>query len=134
MDAAGCAQLVTAWEEELNETSTDTVYDDHDPEKIFDFTKDIPLSPGFPIPGWIRPTMLDYARFMPSYLYDLCMNPAVDGEIFIPSALVNHWKREAERELPEGEWVSRNDLVEAWVFKVPHPSRLKIPLSFTSTH
>lgn len=118
MDAAGCAQLVSAWNEELNGARTDIVYDDPDPEKTFDFTKDIPLSPGFPLPGWIRPTMWDYAKIMPGYLYDLYTDPAVDGEIYIPSALINHWKKEAEKELREEEWVSRNDLVEAWAFKV----------------
>lgn len=118
MDALGCAQIVIAWEEELNGVKINTTYGDPDPEKLFDFTNYVSLTPGWTIPGWIRPTFLEMVRFAVLYVYELYTLPRADGSIYIPKALINHWRKIAEEELHEGEWVSRHDLVEAWVFMV----------------
>lgn len=118
MDAVGAGQLVIAWEEELNNTKVDIVYEDSDPKKLFDFTNEVCLPPGWSLPGWIRPSFWEFVRFAVWIVYELWAFPQAHGSIYIPNTLINHWKKTAEHELSQDEWVSRNDLVEAWIFKV----------------
>ncbi|KFY30704.1 hypothetical protein V493_01728 [Pseudogymnoascus sp. VKM F-4281 (FW-2241)] len=118
MDASGCAQLVLAWEEELSGAVTKSKIP-HDPDmaKLFDFTEKVTLDPDWSPPGWIQPSMFDYAKLLGWYTYLKYACPHAEGSIFIPKGLVQHWKSESEKELADGEWVSSNDLIVAWVFK-----------------
>ena len=118
MDAVACGQIVIAWQEELNNVKTNTAYEDGDPENLFDFTNDVSLTPGWTVPGWIRPSQLEKVRFGLFYVYEMYTLPRVHGSIYLPESLINHWRKTAEKELTSGDWVSRNDLVGAWVFKV----------------
>ncbi|PGH11996.1 hypothetical protein AJ80_06894 [Polytolypa hystricis UAMH7299] len=117
MDGLGCGHIVTAWEEELNGLPAAAIYDDPDPATLFDFTNDIYVDPKWTRPGWIRLTTWDFAKFFAFYLYESYWYPRVDGQIFITKALVDHWQKNAKKELPANEWVSRNDLVLAWAMK-----------------
>ncbi|CZR60865.1 uncharacterized protein PAC_10761 [Phialocephala subalpina] len=117
MDAVGAGQIVSAWEQELNNIKVDTVFEDRDPRELFDFTNDVSLPPGWTLPGWIRPSFWEFVRFAVWIVYDLWAFPQVHGSIYIPEALITHWIKIAEEKLSEDEWVSRNDLVEAWIFK-----------------
>lgn len=118
MDAVGTGQIVMAWEEELNRTKPNTNFEDFDPKKLFNFTNDVSLAPGWTLPGWIRPSFWELVRFAAWILYEFWAFPQVHGSIYIPEAMINHWKRNAEEELPKDNWVSQNNLVEAWIFKV----------------
>lgn len=117
MDALGCAQIIEAWEEELGEVAV-TPCENPSPETLFDFTNNVTIPPGWSPPGWVQVSNWEIAKVFASYFYELYRLPRFQGSVFVPNALVNHWRKTAAEELPEDEWVSRNDLVTAWIFKV----------------
>jgi hypothetical protein len=148
MDALGVAEIVHAWEEDLSDeamesNSHDTLGEtnvdceskdqkavlDTKPDEMFSFTKDIELDPSWAPPFWIK---LDIVRVM-TILWGMLSNwywyPSEYGCLYIPGHVIESWKRDAEKELEKGSWVSTTDLVSAWMCKV---SARSSPLSLSS--
>lgn len=118
MDALAAGELVKAWEFVFSASSPVPFYPDIDPSTLFQFTNNITVEPGWRQPGWITYTPLQLCKVLVPYLYESWRFPLLHGSIFIPSSLLSKWVREAKAEFTEkDEWVSRNDLVTAWIFK-----------------
>lgn len=117
MDALACGQIVTAWEQELVSPKSSIQYADSDPSTVFDFTEKVTLEEGWRPSGWLRINNWQMLKVGVPYFYERYNYPLIHGSVFIPSAIIARWISAASAELPKGQWVSRNDLVTAWVFK-----------------
>lgn len=117
MDAVACAQLVAAWKQEILVPESSELYVDTDPTRIFDFTNGIDVPAGWHPLGWL-PVFSWQALWTLCWKFLECYhNPLLDGSIYIPSAMVMHWRKIAVAEMQHQDFVSSNDLVSAWVFK-----------------
>jgi hypothetical protein len=117
MDAMGCAQIITAWEQELSKPNSSETFPDCDPCTIFDFTEEVTLEDGWLPAGWIAPSIFEVIASVGGFALEMYKYPRIHGSIYIPSSIVERWVKIAAKELEKGDWVSRNDLVTAWIFK-----------------
>jgi len=117
MDGVGGAQLVAAWKREIAEPNHSDIYSDTDPATIFDFTQDVDISGGWHTPWWPSTYSFGFLKGMLGKAYEAHYHPLLNGSIYIPSAMLTRWRKAAAAEMHDGEYVSSNDLVAAWIFK-----------------
>jgi hypothetical protein len=58
------------------------------------------------------------ARFISYFLADSIRYRSSRGLLYLPDSLVRSWVNRVNSDLDGDDWVSRNDVVSAWVFKV----------------
>ncbi|CZT10794.1 hypothetical protein WAI453_011119 [Rhynchosporium graminicola] len=120
MDAVSCAQLVAAWEQEIQHPDSCDLCSDTDPSRIFDFTEDIEIPSEWHPQGWLPLTIWSFWPALQGFAWTFIeryRHPLLDGSIYIPSVMMRRWRKLAAAELENRDFVSSNDLVSAWVFK-----------------
>ncbi|CZT46820.1 uncharacterized protein RSE6_07317 [Rhynchosporium secalis] len=120
MDAVSCAQLVAAWEQEIQHPDSCDLCSDTDPSRIFDFTEDIEIPSEWHPQGWLPLTIWSFWPALQGFAWTFIeryRHPLLDGSIYIPSVMMRRWRKLAAAELENRDFVSSNDLVSAWVFR-----------------
>lgn len=65
----------------------------------------------------VRVSWTGFVCFFRAYTIDSVYGET-DGSVFIPSVIVKRWVQDARKQLKDGEYVSTNDVVTAWIYKV----------------
>lgn len=121
-DTLGLGEIVKEWEEQIR-VSGATLGSLNDrnvvsqPEDYYKFADTAELDKSWVPFGWFEPNIVDILKMGWRILYDMWFYPTSRRTLYISRSIVQSWVKDAEKTLNEGDFVSSNDLVTAWVFK-----------------
>ena len=122
MDAAGAGKLVEAWQQELSHE--EAVHLPKAPaqeptnQDISRFLDELDIDAFWTPPHSFKYTIWGLLQFGIRATLDEYRYHPYFCSIYIPASIVKDWKAAAETELGTDQWVTRNDLVCAWIYKV----------------
>lgn len=128
MDASGAGKLVQAWQEELSRqvgavSLPQPPVQEPSNQDISKFLDELNIDPSWTPPHSFKFTIWGLLRFSIRTLIDESHYRPYFGSIYVPASIVKEWKAMAIKELGAEQWVTRNDLACAWIYKVCQPRR-----------